>query len=54
MRVLLVEDEPDLGAAIKRILNQEKYVVDWVQDGTEAWNYLEYQQTQYTLAEDRS
>jgi DNA-binding response OmpR family regulator len=50
MRVLLVEDEPDLGAAIKRILNQEKYVVDWVQDGTEAWNYLEDPQTQYTLA----
>jgi len=50
MRVLLVEDEPDLGAAIKRILNQEKYVVDWVQDGTEAWNYLEDQQMQYTLA----
>ncbi len=54
MRVLLVEDEPDLGATIKRILNQEKYVVDWVQDGTKAWNYLEDQQTQYTLAEDRS
>jgi DNA-binding response OmpR family regulator len=50
MRVLLVEDELDLGAAIKRILNQEKYVVDWVQDGTEAWNYLEDPQTQYTLA----
>jgi DNA-binding response OmpR family regulator len=50
MRVLLVEDGPDLGAAIKRILNQEKYVVDWVQDGTEAWNYLEDPQTQYTLA----
>ncbi len=50
MRVLLVEDEPDLGAAIKRILNQKKYVVDWVQDGTEAWNYLEDLQTQYTLA----
>jgi DNA-binding response OmpR family regulator len=50
MRVLLVEDEPDLGAAIKRTLNQEKYVVDWVLDGTEAWDYLEYQWTQYTLA----
>ena len=50
MRVLLVEDEPDLGAAIKRVLNQEKYVVDWVQDGTEAWDYLEDLQTQYTLA----
>jgi DNA-binding response OmpR family regulator len=31
-------------------LNQEKYVVDWVQDGNEAWNYLEDQQAQYTLA----
>lgn len=50
MRVLLVEDEPDLGAAIKRSLHQEKYVVDWVQDGTEAWSYLENQRTQYTLA----
>ncbi len=49
MRVLLVEDEPDLGKAIKRTLNQEKYVVDWVLDGNEAWNYLESQWTQYTL-----
>ena len=50
MRVLLVEDEPDLGAAIKRTLNQEKYVVDWVLDGTEAWEYLNNQWTTYTLA----
>lgn len=50
MRVLLVEDEPDLGAAIKRTLNQHKYVVDWVMDGTEAWNYLDDRKTQYTLA----
>jgi DNA-binding response OmpR family regulator len=50
MRVLLVEDEPDLGAAIKRTLDREKYVVDWVTDGTEAWGYLESQWTQYTLA----
>ncbi len=50
MRVLLVEDEPDLGVAIKRILNQQKYVVDWVMDGREAWNYLDDQKTQYTLA----
>ncbi|PMB12625.1 DNA-binding response regulator, partial [Fischerella thermalis CCMEE 5328] len=42
--------EPDLGAAIKRALNQEKYVVDWVTDGTEAWAYLENRWTQYTLA----
>ncbi len=50
MRVLLVEDEPDLGAAIKKTLNQEKYVVDWVTDGYEASHYLEDQCTQYTLA----
>ena len=50
MRVILVEDEPDLGAAIKRTLMQEKYVVDWVLDGTEAWNYLESQWTEYNFA----
>ena len=50
MKVLLVEDEPDLGAAIKRALSLEKYVVDWVVDGTDAWGYLENQEMQYTLA----
>jgi DNA-binding response OmpR family regulator len=50
MRVLLVEDEPALGEAIKRMLNQEKYIVDWVLDGAEAWECLESQWTQYTLA----
>jgi DNA-binding response OmpR family regulator len=50
MRILLVEDEPDLGRAIKRTLNLEKYIVDWVQNGDEAWEYLESQWTEYTLA----
>ncbi|MEB3830038.1 two-component system response regulator RppA [Phormidium sp. CCY1219] len=50
MRVLLVEDEPDLGAAIKRTLTHEAYIVDWVQNGTDAWGYLESQWTEYTLA----
>ncbi len=49
MRILLVEDEPDLGTAIKRTLHQQAYVVDWVQDGTEAWCYLEDKQTEYNL-----
>ncbi|MGB3760991.1 MAG: two-component system response regulator RppA [Rivularia sp. (in: cyanobacteria)] len=49
MRVLLVEDEPDLGAAIKRVLTQQKYLVDWVMDGNEAWEYLEYRWTEYTI-----
>lgn len=50
MRILLVEDEPDLGTAIQRTLNRDKYVVDWVQNGTEAWNYLDQAQIHYTLA----
>ncbi len=50
MRILLVEDEPDLGAAIKRVLHQESYVVDWVVDGIMAWEYLESQFTLYRLA----
>ncbi|XZN90219.1 MAG: two-component system response regulator RppA [Microcoleus sp.] len=50
MRVLLVEDEPDLGKAIDRTLKQERYIVDWAQDGQEAWGYLENQWMEYTLA----
>ncbi|QYO68310.1 two-component system response regulator RppA [Leptolyngbya sp. 7M] len=50
MRILLVEDEPDLGRAIQRALTREKYIVDWVQDGSEAWNYLDNAWTTYTVA----
>ncbi|MEW6497813.1 MAG: two-component system response regulator RppA [Cyanobacteriota bacterium] len=50
MKVLLVEDELVLGGAIKRTLNQEKYIVDWVLDGTQAWNCLENPKIPYTLA----
>lgn len=50
MRLLLVEDEADLGAAIKQVLNHQTYVVDWVLDGKQAWNYLETNWTEYTLA----
>jgi len=50
MRLLLVEDEPDLGAALKQVLNHEAYVVDWFLDGTQAWNYLESAWTEYSLA----
>ena len=49
MRIILVEDETDLGFAIERTLSQKSYVVDWVQDGNIAWNYLENCWTQYTL-----
>jgi len=50
MRLVLVEDEPDLGAAIKQVLHHEAYVVDWFLDGTQAWNYLEAHWTEYRLA----
>jgi DNA-binding response OmpR family regulator len=50
MRILLVEDEPDLGEAIKKVLSRDKYVVDWILDGTEAWNYLDDACLPYTLA----
>ncbi len=50
MRILLVEDEPDLGAAIEKTLTRDRYIVDWTQDGDEAWNYLSQSHTQYTMA----
>lgn len=50
MRILLVEDETDLGMAIKQVLVSEKYVVDWVTDGDRAWEYLESQWTDYSVA----
>lgn len=50
MRILLVEDEPDLGAIIERTLLREKYIVDWVTDGDTAWDYLQSPWTQYTMA----
>jgi len=50
MRVLLVEDEEDLGQAIKQVLIGEKYVVDWITDGAQAWYCLETQWADYTVA----
>jgi DNA-binding response OmpR family regulator len=50
MRILLVEDEPDLGTAIQKVLSREKYVVDWVSDGIEAWNFLDNPNIHYTVA----
>jgi two-component system, OmpR family, Ni(II)-responsive and/or redox-responsive regulator NrsR len=50
MRILLVEDEADLGLAIKQVLVSEKYIVDWVTDGAQAWHCLESQWTDYTVA----
>ena len=50
MKVLLVEDEPDLGASIQQKLSKERYIVDWLLDGDEAWSYLQDNSNKYTLA----
>lgn len=50
MKILLVEDEFDVGSAIQRTLKQEKFIVDWMQNGDEAWYCLKQPQSQYTLA----
>ena len=49
MRILLVEDEPDLGAAIKQTLNQGNHVVDWALNGLDAWDYLADEFKEYHL-----
>ncbi|EKQ66852.1 response regulator with CheY-like receiver domain and winged-helix DNA-binding domain [Leptolyngbyaceae cyanobacterium JSC-12] len=50
MKILFAENELDLGISIYRDLLQEKYIVDWVQDGVSAWNYLDSQYNQYILS----
>ena len=49
MRIILIEDEEDLGKAIKKTLNQHNYIVDWVLDGKEAWHYLDNPSLEYNL-----
>ncbi len=50
MKILLVEDEPDLGAVIQKSLTHHQYVVDWARDGLEAWNYLTSDRATYAMA----
>jgi DNA-binding response OmpR family regulator len=40
MKILLIEDEPDLGAIIQKSLSHHQYVVDWAADGQTGWEYL--------------
>ena len=37
MHLLLAEDEPRIGAAVRRVLQEEGHVVDWVTDGEDAF-----------------
>ncbi len=43
MRILVVEDEADLGDAVLRHLRRQGYAVDWLRDGQAAHDVLTYQ-----------
>lgn len=43
MRILVVEDDPDLGDAILRRLRREGHAADWLDDGGAADDVLRYQ-----------
>ena len=43
MRILLVEDDPMIGAAVQAALKDAAYAVDWVRDGQAALNTLDLQ-----------
>lgn len=43
MRILLVEDDADLGDAIQRRLKREGYAADWQRDGQSADEVMRYQ-----------
>jgi two-component system response regulator TctD len=43
VRILVVEDEPDLGDAVVRHLRRQGYAVDWQNDGQSAQDVLTYQ-----------
>ena len=41
MRILIVEDEPDLNGLLKKLLEDEHYAADTCFDGEEALDYVE-------------
>jgi DNA-binding response OmpR family regulator len=50
VKILLVEDEIDLGNTISRILDRERHRIDLFTDGQAAWDYLEMQAIEWDLA----
>ncbi|MBS3027211.1 MAG: response regulator transcription factor [Dolichospermum sp. DET50] len=50
MRLLLVEDEHDLGISIHNALTKRDYIVDLVEDGETAWDYLNTVPSRYEIA----
>jgi two-component system OmpR family response regulator len=49
MRILLVEDDPMIGAAVSLALRDAAYSVDWVRDGITANSVLELSEHQCVL-----
>jgi two-component system OmpR family response regulator len=49
MRILLVEDDPMIGAAVSVALKDSAYAVDWVKDGIDASGALEHGEHQIVL-----
>jgi len=49
MRILIVEDDPDLGWALVQRLRREGYAVDWERDGEAADDVLQYQDYEVIL-----
>jgi DNA-binding response OmpR family regulator len=50
LKILLVEDEPDLGLLLQKNLINHQYVVDWAADAEKAWVFLTFPQIHYNLA----
>jgi DNA-binding response OmpR family regulator len=40
VRILLIEDELDLGAEIELLLQREGYEIDWATNGNQGWEFL--------------
>jgi DNA-binding response OmpR family regulator len=50
MKILLVEDELDLGKLVQKSLAHHQYIVDWVVDGVAGWEYLIDDPSNYAVA----
>jgi DNA-binding response OmpR family regulator len=50
MKILLVEDELDLGAIVQKNLAHHQYIVDWVVDGKSGWEYITDKRSTYAVA----
>ena len=49
MRILLIEDDPMIGAAVSIALKDAAYAVDWIKDGMTACSVLEHGEHQAVL-----